>query len=274
METAEAREVESAWSWLRELAAGRCDADERKRAGFKSALAGQMLDLFLPLCTGERRAHMVVAHLGQSLDGRIATRTGASQFITGHADLVHTHRLRALFDAVVVGTRTVVFDNPRLTTRLVEGEHPVRVVLDPTRRLPPASGLFRDGLAKTLLVTSLEHAQAAGGMIGEAEVLGVETRDGRFVIARLLEALRARGLGRVFIEGGGVTVSEFLRAGAIDRLHVAVAPVIMGSGVPSLDLPAIDVLSQALRVAVRHYSLGSDVLFDCDMRCAAPREDQ
>jgi len=274
MEKPNTRELDSAWAWLLELAAGRTSFDEGRRAAYTSAEATQLLDLFLPLCCGERRASLVVAHLGQSLDGRIATRTGASQFITGQADLVHTHRLRALCDAVVVGARTVLFDNPRLTARLATGEHPVRVVLDPARRLSAELGLFHDGLAPTLLVTSLEHASAGEPSIGDAEVVGVRVHEGRFVVARLLETLRARGLGRIFVEGGGVTVSQFLRADVIDRLHVAVAPVIMGSGVPSLELPAIDQLSQALRVATRHYSLGSDVLFDCDMRSVLPYTDQ
>ena len=84
---------------------------------------------------------MVVAHLGQSLDGRVATVTGSSRFVTGPEDVRHTHRLRALFDAVLVGARTACIDNPRLTTRLVPGRQPARVIVDPNgaaRRGPRA----------------------------------------------------------------------------------------------------------------------------------------
>ncbi len=273
MEPADTLDVESAWAFLRQLVRESASPAPPSVPRCADAGAKQLLDLFLPICCGSRAATCVVAHLGQSLDGRIATRTGASQFITGHADVVHTHRLRALFDAVVVGARTVQFDNPRLSTRLVAGDHPVRVVLDPQRKLGPRHSVFCDGLAPTLLVTG--HAQARGASaIGDAEIVAVEMHEGRFVIRALIEALRARGLSRIFVEGGGITVSEFLRAGALDRLHVAVAPVIMGSGVPVLELPPIDKLADAMRLAVRHFSLGSDVLFDCDLRAEAPRKAQ
>jgi len=274
MEPSDTLDVQSAWAFLRQLSRQPGKAAALAVPRCADAEASQLLDLFLPICRGARAANCVVAHLGQSLDGRIATRTGASQFITGHGDVVHTHRLRALFDAVVVGARTVHFDNPRLNTRLVPGDHPVRVILDPQRKLAATHGVFCDGLAETLVVTSPALAREGARKLGDAEIVPVEMHAGRFVIGALVETLRARGLGRIFVEGGGVTVSEFLRAGALDRLHVAVAPVIMGSGVPVLELPAIDKLSDAMRLAVRHFSLGSDVLFDCDLRTESPRKDQ
>ncbi len=240
---------------------------------YSDASVVDLLELFMPICATDLSG-LVIAHLGQSLDGRIATRTGASQFITGHEDVVHTHRLRAICDAVVVGARTVSCDDPRLTTRLVTGDHAVRVILDPMRTLSEGYGVFSDGLAPTLLVTSLEQARCGEPSMGQAAVLGVETHEGRFVVNALLRALQARGLRRVFVEGGGVAVSEFLRADALDRLHLTVAPVILGSGVPALELPAIDHLEQALRFSTRHFSLGADVLFDVDTRTASARSDQ
>ena len=87
----------------------------------------------------------VVAHLGQSLDGRIAAANGASRWVTGEQDIVHNHRMRALFDAVVVGAGTVRHDDPQLTVRAVPGPHPVRVVLDTQRRLGPDYRVFNDG---------------------------------------------------------------------------------------------------------------------------------
>ena len=230
--------------------------------------AAQILDLYVPLCVGPPSRGLVVGHLGQSLDGRIATNSGVSQFITGRENVEHSHRMRALFDAVLVGARTVEEDDPRLTTRLVPGEHATRVVLDPRRRLGLDFNLFRDDTAETVLLCA---ASAAGeSRHGTAEVVPLETSGGELSVGEILAALRRRGLRRIFIEGGGVTVSRFLEAGALDRLHVAVAPVVLGSGRPAFSLPVIDTLDDALVFECRHFVTGPDVLFDCAVR---PRGD-
>jgi diaminohydroxyphosphoribosylaminopyrimidine deaminase / 5-amino-6-(5-phosphoribosylamino)uracil reductase len=227
--------------------------------------AEQLFTLLLPLVVGERASSLVVAHLGQSLDGRVATPTGASQFITGREDVVHTHRLRALFDAVIVGVRTVLLDDPQLTTRYVTGPHPARVVLDPHGKLHGPHKLLEDGIASTLVITDRELI--SGRMrLGNAEWLGLASRDGRFDLAELRAVLRERGLSRLFVEGGGVTVSRFLASRTLDRLHVSVAPMILGSGAPAFALPPIDSLAEALSPSCRTFALGSDVLFDCELR--------
>jgi diaminohydroxyphosphoribosylaminopyrimidine deaminase / 5-amino-6-(5-phosphoribosylamino)uracil reductase len=247
--------------------------DEREPRGWRGAqggsveaLAARLLDLYVPLCVGAAAKNLVVGHLGQSLDGRIATESGVSQFITGEQNVEHAHRMRALFDAVLVGARTVEEDDPRLTTRRVPGAHPTRVILDPSRRLGEARAVFRDEKAPTLLVC---RASAAAGATrhGAAEILAVEEdAGGDLPPARVVEALRRRGLGRIFIEGGGVTVSRFLREGVLDRLQVAVAPVILGSGRPAFSLPVIETLDDALTLSCDHFVTGPDVLFDCDLK--------
>ncbi len=111
--------------------------------------ARDMFDIYLPLRVG---SDLVIGQLGQSLDGRIATEAGASHFVTGPEDVERLHRLRALVDAVVVGASTVASDDPQLTVRRVEGDNPVRVVLDPDGRLEPGRRVFTDGAARTLVV--------------------------------------------------------------------------------------------------------------------------
>jgi hypothetical protein len=113
--------------------------------------ARALFDLYLPLCRPHPGPVQVIAHLGQSIDGYIATADGDSRFVTGEANIRHLHRMRALSDAVMVGTETVAADDPRLTTRLVPGPNAVRVVLDPRRRLSRERHLFNDGAAETLL---------------------------------------------------------------------------------------------------------------------------
>ncbi len=208
----------------------------------------------------------VLGRVAQSLDGYIATRDGESVWISGPGDLRHTHQLRALFDAVVVGARTVRADNPRLTTRLVDGPSPVRVVLDPGRRLSDTYRVFHGG-PETLLLCAPEMATAA--CHGEAVVLPVPRGPMGLDLEAVLALLRTRGLRRIFVEGGGVTVSRFLAAGALDRLHVTVAPLVMGGGVPAFPLPPVDRLEEGRRFAWTAHRIGADILLDIPLARAA-----
>jgi riboflavin-specific deaminase-like protein len=226
-----------------------------------TAAARDLIDLYLPL---QRRADLVIAQWGQSLDGRIATHTGHSHYVTGPADICRLHRVRALVDAVVVGCNTVTADNPRLTVRLVEGDNPVRVVLDPSGRLAAARHVFTDGAARTLVIRRADEGAQRTSIAGDVISMpgGADGFDPRVVLA----VLRDLGYRRVLVEGGGITVSRFLHAGVVDRLHVTVAPMLIGSGRPGLTLPPIDSLDLALRPACRYFRLGDDMLFDLDLR--------
>jgi riboflavin-specific deaminase-like protein len=238
-----------------------------RRGGVRAALpvpadaeSALLRDLFAPLTEPPAAPDgvFVTAHLAQSLDGRIATASGVSRWISGAADIVHTHRLRALHHAIIVGAGTVRHDDPRLTTREVEGESPVRVVLDTDRRLHNGYQVFQDGLP-TLLACAADAAAPCGG----AEVLPLPRAGPGLDLHALVAALRARGLTHLFVEGGGVTVGRFLAAGLVDRLHMAVAPLLLGSGIPSLALPEIDGPEQGIRFPTIAHHLGDDVLFDC-----------
>jgi len=209
---------------------------------------------------------LVIGQLGQSLDGRIATEAGASHFVTGPKDIERLHRVRALVDAVIVGAETVLHDDPRLTVRLIEGPDPVRVVLDPSGRLDSARRVFAEPGGETLVVRR-EGAEGGGGSYEELSIPWSE--ESGFDLVALLDELRARGLRRILVEGGGVTVSRFLQAGLLDRLHLTVAPVLIGSGRPSITLDPIGSLDQAIRPRWRRFPLGEDVLYDLDLR--APR---
>jgi diaminohydroxyphosphoribosylaminopyrimidine deaminase / 5-amino-6-(5-phosphoribosylamino)uracil reductase len=215
--------------------------------------AQHLLELYAPLCRA-RAARFVVAHLGQSLDGRIGSLSGEPENITGSEDVAHNHRMRALFDAVLVGAGTVFHDDPLLTVRRAEGRHPHRVVVDPNRTLSAQYRIFSDGAAPTLLLCRAELC-AQGERHGQAEVVGLPACSP----AEVVDELCRRGLPRVFIEGGGVTVSRFLAAGCLDRLQITVSPMIMGQGRPSL------LLDQALRLRprTRRFDLAEDVMFEC-----------
>jgi riboflavin-specific deaminase-like protein len=204
----------------------------------------------------------VVGHLGQSIDGHIATEAGDSIHVTGRENIEHLHRMRALADVILVGARTVESDDPRLTTRLVEGSSPTRVIVDPNLRLGGDYGVFRDDAAPTIVACAQRALTARENDYGQAELLAV-THEGDWLnLASLLDALRARGFFRIFVEGGGITVSSFLRHALLDRLQVAIAPLVIGSGRPGLRLPAVESLTQSLRPQSRTYRMGEDVMFD------------
>lgn len=227
--------------------------DERSlpEAAAADPLARAYLDFAAP-------ARVVLGHLGQSLDGQIATASGHAANVTGPANIRHLHRLRALADAVLVGAGTAACDDPRLTTRLVPGPSPVRVVIDSRRRLCADLGLFRSG-PPTLVVCA--EAALDRDRLGQAELLGVEADAEGVRPAAVLDALRARGLKRIFIEGGGRTVSRFLAAGCLDLLQICIAPVVIGAGRPGISLPPAERMEQALRLQGPAIPMGDDVLF-------------
>ncbi len=222
-------------------------------------------ELYEPLRGSPSRA-VTCAHLGQSLDGFIATRSGDSRFVNGQANLIHLHRMRSLCDAVIVGAGTIAADDPQLTTRLVDGPSPLRVVIDPGRRLGTHYRVFTDGAAPTWLACRASpDGHADFDHHGGAEVVRIPGAGEELDLAALLAMLRGRGYPRVFVEGGGRTVSAFLAAGLIDRLQLAVASFLMGEGRPGIRLPAPDRLGDCARPARRVYRMGEDILFDFDL---------
>lgn len=212
-------------------------------------------------------ARLVLGQIGQSLDGRIATSTGQSHYINGHTAIVHLHRLRALVDAVVVGVGTAVADDPALTVRHVEGTSPCRVVIDPSGRTPFDAKLFApDGCRRLMITRAGTRTRLPEGV----ELVPImPDSDGVLPPARILDALVARGLHRILIEGGAATLSRFLDARCLDRIHIAVAPLIIGAGPVGLTLAPIDRLDEAVRGPARCHPLGEDMLWDVELAAAS-----
>ena len=259
------RTIEQAWEKILDARA-RAQTLPEPAAGEQESAETELLSVFRPLCVGG--FGWVVGQLGQSLDGRIATPSGASRYINGDNGLTHLHRLRAVADAVVVGAGTALEDNPRLTVRRVTGRQPVRVVVDRRDRLPRNHHLLADGDAPTLHLVAGDSIPEGRRSRPESGVTRIPCLDPDRVTIdpdRVLAVLACFDLACVFVEGGGHTVSAFLTAGRLDRLHVMVAPMIIGSGYPAFTLPEIDLLHDAIRPEARVFNLGSDVLFDLDL---------
>ena len=240
-------------------------------AGWESRLPlddqlSELVNLYLPTCSATVARPIAVGHLGQSLDGFIATPSGDSRFVTGHDNIVHVHRMRALCDAVVVGAGTVAADDPLLTTRHVPGPNPLRVVFDPGRRLSSTFHVFADRAVPTLYICGRSLIAAGESHLGEGAIAGIDDDSPADGATQVLQLLRARGCARVFIEGGGVTVSAFLESGLLDLLQITVAPVIIGDGHPAIRVAPHTRLQDCRRPSYRVFRMGGDVLFDCDLR--------
>ncbi len=246
--------VKTAWAAV----PGYAESDSDTNLGSDTRLAA----LYHPLMIARQQARpLCLGQLGQSLDGRIATQSGHSHYINGPAALTHLHCLRALVDAVVVGVGTALADDPQLTVRLAEAPSPARVIVDPNGRLPATARCWRDDGCRRFLV----HAGAAVPPPGVTGLV-VDAHDGALSPRDICAALEREGLTRLLIEGGAATLSGFLQAARLDRLHILTGPLIIGSGKPGIALAPIDRLDQALRPKVAAYPLpGGDCLFDCEL---------
>jgi diaminohydroxyphosphoribosylaminopyrimidine deaminase / 5-amino-6-(5-phosphoribosylamino)uracil reductase len=207
---------------------------------------------------------IVVAQLGQSLDGRIATPSGESRYINGEAGLDHLHRLRAQVDAIVVGAGTIEIDDPQLTVRRCAGRSPARIVIDPRGRLAGKGRWLADDGAPRLVIAGAPSAPPPG-----AETIVLAATGGNIPPKDIVRELQRRGFRRLLIEGGARTISGFIDAGVVDRLHLIVACTIIGSGRTGLDLAPLARLGDALRPPTDVYRLDDhDTLFDCDLHSA------
>ena len=199
----------------------------------------------------------VLAQVGQSIDGRVATPSGDAADVSGPDGLAHLHRMRALVDAVIVGVRTALQDDPRLTVRLVPGQSPARVVIDPSGRLPNDARLFAEDGSRRIVIQTVDVPRPEG-----VEVIRLP-RHTWISPSAIFTALRERGLHHLLVEGGGITIARFLEADLVSRLHVAVAPLLIGAGPQGITTAPVARLAQARRPETRVYGLGSDVVFDC-----------
>lgn len=218
---------------------------------------------------------MITVHYAQTLDGRIATRSGDSQWIGGEESLRLAHRLRGTHDAVLVGVGTVIADNPRLTTRLVQGPSPRRIVVDSRLRLPLHSHLLRDGAAPTTVVTTRQAPEERRRAVVDAgvdvDVLVVEADSmGRVDLRDMVRLLAQRGIRSLLVEGGAGVITSVLKSDLCNRLVVCVAPSLIGQGIDAVGDLGIERLRDALTFSHSSFApCGDDVIFDGEIARAA-----
>ena len=214
----------------------------------------------------------VTVKYAQSLDGRIATSTGDSQWISGPATLRLAHKLRLEHDAIMVGIGTLLADDPELTVRLVKGRSPIRVVVDSQLRTPFESRVLAGGAAAGTMIAVAANVDA--DRVSEIQKLGAEilripsAQNGSGVdITRLLGELGKRGIASVLVEGGKGIITSLLSARVVDRLIVVIAPKIIGQGTEAIGDLGITRLGDAITfLSVKIRRLGEDIIFDARLK--------
>jgi diaminohydroxyphosphoribosylaminopyrimidine deaminase / 5-amino-6-(5-phosphoribosylamino)uracil reductase len=209
----------------------------------------------------------VTVSYAQTLDGRLATASGSSRWISAPESLLFAHRLRAEHDAVAVGAGTACKDDPRLTVRLVPGDDPLRVVVDSTLRTPLSAAVLANGAAKGTVLAVTERAPAERreqALSLGATVLELPADDiGRVDLHSLLSELHSLGVRSVMVEGGAALITSLLCDRLVDRLAVCIAPKILGRGIEAVGDLGICDLSDSLTLAdISVTPYGVDLVID------------
>ena len=203
------------------------------------------LCVYLPYCFLSIRARQIqravaITHFAQTLDGKIATLSGDSKWIGNEENLIHAHRMRALCDSILIGSKTMHYDQPSLTVRLVEGNNPRRIVI-----------CSSEGDFSSLNATA-EDAPLVLGVGKDPCIRHINyqqftpTQEGTIACHDILSYLFRQGLYTVYIEGGAATTSQFMKEKMIDIVQLHISPVIFGSGVSSFLLPEIEHVQAAI----------------------------
>ena len=212
----------------------------------------------------------VTLKIAQTLDGKIATRTNDSKWITGEESRKQVHQMRGEYDAVLIGSRTAKIDDPELTVRLSEGRNPKRVVLDSDLSLPLSLKLFRNNPEQNVFViTAKDTLLKKKTKLKQLSDLGVKVvavarnTDKKVNLRQALSELGKTGISSVMVEGGSKIFTAFLRAGLVDELNIFIAPKIFGNGISAIGDLSITKAAKAYAFELKNSEpIGEDILLD------------
>lgn len=213
----------------------------------------------------------VTLKFAQTLDGRIATAQGRSQWISSPASLKLVHRLRARHDAILVGIGTVLHDDPELTVRLVRGRNPLRVVVDSHLKIPETSKLVATASATPTFIATTRHPDHDRARLLASRGVNILSIDadpnGRVDLRKLLKRLAKENISSVMVEGGSQIITSFLSQHLAQRIVAVIAPKILGQGTQTVGDLQITDLDQAQKISIKRISrLGADLVIDGRLR--------
>lgn len=236
--------------------------------GINRLEALKLNDIFIKYIT--TKTPFVLLKAAMTLDGKTATRSGDSKWISGEASREYVHRLRNRYSSILVGLNTVIKDDPQLTTRLegVKTRNPIRIVVDSKGRIPPDSKVLEiDENRKTIIVSTGDMAEEKSRYLrGKgADIIITDKKDGKVDLGQMMEELGKRGIDSLLVEGGGTVAAAFLEEGLVNKAAIFIAPIIIGGKTAPTPVmgSGAELISEGIRLKYRRVdTFGEDLLVE------------
>ena len=209
-----------------------------------------ILNILIPIL--KKNQKLVIAQIGQSIDGRIALNNGNSHYINNPKSIIYLHCLRSISDAIIVGSNTIKKDNPLLTTRKIKGTNPKRIIIDGSLSLNNKYKIFNDGNENIIFTKSNKNIRLNNSTI-------IRLKEKNFT-KNFITQIKKLKYKNILVEGGSKTISELINNKYIDILQFMIAPILIGSGINSLNLKEISNLNKAIRPKHNFNELENEII--------------
>ncbi len=209
-----------------------------------------ILNILLPILRKNKK--LVIAQIGQSIDGRIALNNGNSHYINNPKSIIYLHCLRSISDAIIVGANTIKKDDPLLTTRKIKGTNPKRIIIDGSLSLNNKYKIFNDGNENIIFTKSNKNIKLNNSTI-------IRLKEKNFT-KNFIAQIKKLKYKKILVEGGSKTISELINNKYIDILQFMIAPILIGSGINSLNLKEISNLNKAIRPKHNFNKLENEII--------------
>ena len=209
-----------------------------------------ILNILVPILRKNKK--LVIAQIGQSIDGRIALNNGNSHYINNPKSIIYLHCLRSISDAIIVGSNTIKKDDPLLTTRKIKGTNPKRIIIDGSLSLNNKYKIFNDGNENIIFTKSNKNIRLNNSTI-------IRLKEKNFT-KNLITQIKKLKYKNILVEGGSKTISELINNKYIDILQFMIAPILIGSGINSLNLKEISNLNKAIRPKYNFNELENEII--------------
>ena len=209
-----------------------------------------ILNILVPILIKNKK--LVIAQIGQSIDGRIALNNGNSHYINNPKSIIYLHCLRSISDAIIVGSNTIKKDDPLLTTRKIKGTNPKRIIIDGSLSLNNKYKIFNDGNENIIFTKSNKNIR-----LNNSTIIRLKEKNFTKNFIKQIEKLKYKN---ILVEGGSKTISELINNKYIDILQFMIAPILIGSGINSLNLKEISNLNKAIRPKHNFNGLENEII--------------